>query len=94
MSLHVTFDTLTMTMIGGLGTIAGPILGAVVLTFLSEWLRTLEDVFKMDIRLVLYGLLLILTILFMREGLVGLFKGLAERCRSLPGSRRIGTDHD
>jgi branched-chain amino acid transport system permease protein len=94
LSLHVTFDTLTMTMIGGLGTIAGPILGAVALTFLSEWLRALEDFFKMDVRLVLYGLLLIVTILFMREGLVGLARGITERLGSLPRSRNRGGDHD
>jgi branched-chain amino acid transport system permease protein len=76
MALHTTFDTLTMAMIGGLGTIAGPILGAVVLTFLSEGLRYLEDLFKMEIRLVFYGLLLVLTILFMRGGLVGLFRSI------------------
>jgi len=37
---------------------------------------------------------LILTILFMRGGLVGLIKGLAERIRSLQRSRNIGVDHD
>jgi len=94
MSLHVTFDTLTMTMIGGLGTSVGPILGALVLTFLSEWLRTLEDFFRMDVRLVFYGLLLILTILFMREGLVGAFKGLGERFGRLRRTGNGGADHD
>ena len=79
MALHTTFDTLTMVMVGGLGTIAGPILGAVVLTFLSEWLRYLEDLFKLDIRLVIYGALLILTILFMRGGLIGLIGGIRDR---------------
>ena len=79
MALHTTFDALTMTMIGGLGTTAGPILGAVFLTFLSEWLRYLEDMLKIDIRLVVYGLLLILTILFMREGIVGLINGTREK---------------
>jgi ABC-type branched-subunit amino acid transport system permease subunit len=47
-----------------------------VLTFLSEGLRYLEDLFKMEIRLVFYGLLLVLTILFMRGGLVGLFRSI------------------
>lgn len=79
MALHTTFDTLTMVMVGGLGTIAGPILGAVLLTILSEWLRYLEDMLKMDVRLVIYGLLLILTILFMREGMVGLFRSIQAR---------------
>jgi branched-chain amino acid transport system permease protein len=79
MALHTTFDILTMTMIGGLGTITGPILGAVTLSFLSEWLRYLEDIIKLDIRMVVYGLMLILTILFMREGLVGVISSVTER---------------
>ena len=82
MALHTTFDILTMTMIGGLGTIAGPILGAMTLTFFSEWLRYLEEVIKVDIRLVVYGFMLILTILFMREGLAGVLRRLMDRFRS------------
>lgn len=77
MALHTTFDVLTMTMVGGLGTTAGPIIGAVALTFASEWLRYLEDAFKIDIRLVIYGFLLILTVLFMRQGLLGVFRSAA-----------------
>jgi branched-chain amino acid transport system permease protein len=72
LSLGETFAILTMVMVGGLGTLAGPVLGAILLTFLSEWLRFLEDLVKLDVRLVLYGLLLVLTILFMRGGMVGL----------------------
>ncbi len=87
LALHTTFDVLTMTMVGGLGTFAGPILGAVTLTFLSEWLRDLEAFLKMDVRLVIYGFLLILTILFMREGLVGVIKQTVDRFRSPDGPK-------
>lgn len=73
LGLSETFSILTMTMVGGLGTLTGPVAGALLLTFLSEGLRFLQDMVKIDIRMVLYGLLLILTILFMRNGLVGLF---------------------
>ncbi|MEJ5359809.1 MAG: branched-chain amino acid ABC transporter permease [Desulfobacterales bacterium] len=76
MSLHLTFDVLTMALFGGLGTILGPILGAVTLTFVSEWLRFLEDSIKLDIRLVAYGLILILTVLFMRQGLYGVLRSV------------------
>jgi branched-chain amino acid transport system permease protein len=94
MSLHVTFDALTMTMIGGLGSIGGPILGAVALTFLSEWLRVLEGFLKVDIRLVLYGMLLIFTIMFMREGLVGVIKSLKDRFLGFGRASDGGADHD
>lgn len=90
MALHWTFDTLTMVMVGGLGTIAGPIMGAVALTFLSEWLRYLENILKMDVRLVMYGFLLIVTILFMREGLLGAFRGVVDRLKSSSVSEKRG----
>ncbi len=74
LSLGETFTILTMVMIGGLGTLYGPVVGAVMLTFLSEGLRFLEDIVKLDIRFVIYGALLMVTILFMRNGVVGLFR--------------------
>lgn len=74
LSLGETFTVLTMVMIGGLGTLFGPVIGAVILTFLSEGLRFLEDAVKLDIRFVIYGALLMATILFMRNGIIGLFK--------------------
>ena len=79
LALHNTFDILTMAMVGGLGTLFGPILGAVSITFLSEALRYVEDFIHFDIRLIIYGLLLILTILFMREGLVGVIRDIWTR---------------
>ncbi|MCB2228245.1 MAG: branched-chain amino acid ABC transporter permease [Desulfarculaceae bacterium] len=79
LSLGETFQALTMTMIGGLGTLTGPVLGAVLLTFLSEGLRFVEDIVKMDVRLIIYGALLIVTILFMRGGIVGIWDRWRER---------------
>lgn len=73
LSIGETFTILTMTMLGGLGTLAGPVVGAILLTFLSEGLRFVEDMVKLNVRMVIYGFLLIITILFMREGVVGLF---------------------
>jgi len=74
LSLGETFTVLTMAMVGGLGTLYGPVVGAVLLTFLSEGLRFFEDLVKIDIRFVIYGALLMATVLFMRNGIVGLFQ--------------------
>lgn len=52
--------------VGGLGTFWGPIVGAAVFTFLPEWLRIAERW-----ELVIYGLVLILTILFVPDGIWG-----------------------
>jgi len=84
LSLGETFSVLTMAMVGGLGTIGGPVVGAVLLTFLSEGLRFVEDYVKIDIRLIIYGGLLMVTILFMRNGIVGMCKEVSKRMISKP----------
>lgn len=84
LSLGETFSVLTMVMVGGLGTLGGPVIGAVLLTFLSEGLRFVEDYAKIDIRLIIYGLLLMLTILFMRNGIAGIWKEMIKPIISKP----------
>jgi branched-chain amino acid transport system permease protein len=63
---------LVMVLAGGWGTILGPIIGAIVLTYLPEWLRVLQDY-----RMSLYGAILILIILFMPQGVLGLISRLS-----------------
>ncbi len=79
LGLEETFTILTMATIGGLGTFFGPVVGAVLLTVLSEALRFVEELFDLDIRMVIYGALLVVTIIFMRKGIIGLAKGLFPR---------------
>jgi len=85
LSLGETFSVLTMVMVGGLGTLFGPVIGAVLLTFLSEGLRFLEDIVKIDIRFIIYGALLMLTILFMRNGIAGIFRSASRSDRAGSG---------
>jgi branched-chain amino acid transport system permease protein len=76
LSLHETFTVLTMVVVGGIGTFEGPIIGAVFLTVLSEALRFVEEAINLDIRMVIYGALLMGTIFFMRKGIVGVYYSL------------------
>jgi branched-chain amino acid transport system permease protein len=85
LGLGETMTVLTMALVGGLGTLAGPVVGAVVVTFLSEALRALKDLLDVDIRLVLYGAILMATVLFMRKGIVGLVTPLLARRGSSGG---------
>lgn len=64
-SVAVMVEILAMTLIGGQGTFVGPTVGAFVVTLLLESLRVLGEY-----RLLIYGALLIVLILFMPEGLV------------------------
>jgi branched-chain amino acid transport system permease protein len=59
---------ITFVIIGGGANFLGPLLGAVFLTFLPEFLRV-ADTWEV----VMYGMALMLTILFMPRGLAGFF---------------------
>ena len=60
-----SFSILAMVIVGGMGTLIGPVFGAILLTLLPELLRGIGD-----LRLVVYGLALTLVVLFMPGGLV------------------------
>jgi branched-chain amino acid transport system permease protein len=60
-----SFTILSMVIVGGMGTLIGPVWGAILLTMLPELLRGIGD-----LRLVVYGAALTLVVLFMPGGLV------------------------
>ncbi|MBO6268296.1 MAG: branched-chain amino acid ABC transporter permease [Clostridium sp.] len=62
----VSIQVVSMVVIGGLGTLRGPIFGALLITSLPEILR-----FADDYRELVYGLLLVLMVRFMPQGLIG-----------------------
>jgi branched-chain amino acid transport system permease protein len=73
-TMFETIKVLAMIVIGGMGSIAGGILGAAVLTFGNEWLR-----FSQFFQEIGFGLLLLGAIILMPEGIAGLIRRLAAR---------------
>ncbi len=72
-----SFEILIMIILGGLGSIVGSVLGAIVLTVLPEALRGFAEY-----RMVIYSLLLIVLMITRPQGLLGstvAFKGLRKR---------------
>jgi branched-chain amino acid transport system permease protein len=63
-----TIDAVMGTVLGGLGTVAGPVLGAAALYWLRETLWS----HLLDYHLLVQGVLLIIIVLFVPRGLVGL----------------------
>jgi branched-chain amino acid transport system permease protein len=59
---------LTIIIVGGLGSIVGSIVGAVVITGLPEWLRGLKEY-----RDLAFGGLLLCSLIFMPRGIVGIW---------------------
>ena len=69
-----SFTMMAMVIVGGMGTMIGPVLGAIVLTFLPELLRDFGEM-----RLMIYGLALTLVVLFMPGGMVQAWLTLRSR---------------
>lgn len=63
---------ITMLLFGGSGNLVGPILGAAVITFIQEGLQALADY-----RMLIYGVLLLVIILFQPQGVSGLGKSIS-----------------
>jgi branched-chain amino acid transport system permease protein len=73
---HVSFDALIYIMIGGVGTMVGPIIGTLLFVTIPETLHIAAE-----FRLLLYGLILIVMIIYLPRGIVGWVKDLRGRKR-------------
>lgn len=62
----ITFDLLTYMIVGGIGTFAGPIVGTFLIVIISQNLQFLQDY-----RMLIFGPLLTLLIIFSPRGIVG-----------------------
>lgn len=67
--LHMSIEMLVMVMLGGMGTITGPLLGATVYQGLRGYLIT-SPIFK-NLHLAVAGLFLLLIVLFVPAGAIG-----------------------
>ena len=65
-------EMLLVSMIGGAGTVYGPLVGALLLAFISDITRVLTQI--QGLSLVLYGSLLVVIIAYLPNGLIDLFK--------------------
>jgi branched-chain amino acid transport system permease protein len=70
--LNYSFDPVLITFIGGPGTVIGPVIGSICFVLLKE----LFAISLGQMNVLIFGIVFILTILFLPEGLVGLMKKL------------------
>ena len=94
-----SFDVVAMVVLGGLGSITGSVLAAIVLTILPEGLRYVKDfipegapeMFKRDPRMVIYSIMLIVLMRVRPQGLFGrreLWELLPKRKDTIPKDKR------
>jgi branched-chain amino acid transport system permease protein len=82
-SANWTITAINVVIIGGIGTLLGPIVGAVFATILSESLKDYQS-----IHLIISGLLLILVIRFLPAGIWGQFSRRVSLQRLVASVRR------
>jgi branched-chain amino acid transport system permease protein len=98
-TVDVSVQIVLICIIGGIGTIPGPVVGALVLVPLSEALRSniiAEGIFKLGVsetsavgaflkenlahaHVLIYGVLVVVVILFMPDGVVGFIRALLQK---------------
>ena len=60
-----------MVVLGGMGSLTGSVVGAILVTILPAALRPLQEYTHVDLRMVIYSLSLILLMILRPSGLLG-----------------------
>ena len=71
-----------LTLIGGLGTVLGPVAGAIAILPIESWLRTTFGGLTPGAHMIVLGLVLMLSALFLKHGIVGASQSLCSRFAS------------
>lgn len=66
-----SFEIIIMVVLGGMGSISGSVVAAIFLTTLKEALRPLQEITRIDFRMVIYSLMLIILMLNRPTGIFG-----------------------
>lgn len=89
-SESITFDLVMFLLVGGIGTLSGPLIGTLLLTLATESLQFLQEY-----RMIVFGPLLIVLIIYFPLGLVGYAKTmLAQRRAPKPSAHPDGKPAD
>lgn len=80
LSLEISTELAIVAMLGGAGTLGGPIVGSLILETASE---VFKNVFK-EANLLIYGVLIIVVVLFLPGGIVGTLKLKFRKAAPLP----------
>lgn len=84
MGTELSIDMALMRIIGGQGTVFGPLIGALFLAPLAEITRTYLGGQFAGLHLALYGLVLIIAVLYLPKGLLHLLQQIARRVLGKP----------
>ena len=76
-SIDITLDALLMTIIGGVGTLIGAVIGSGIIEFAHHWLTEMAKTHWIFERwIIFFGIIYILAVMFFPQGIVGTVKNL------------------
>jgi branched-chain amino acid transport system permease protein len=81
LNLEFALLIIIIPMVGGMGTVLGPILGAGLLIPIAEYTRSIFGGGGKGVHLLLYGLIILLITLYEPRGLIGIYRRLKKRYR-------------
>jgi branched-chain amino acid transport system permease protein len=84
-SVTLSIALVVMVAIGGVRSLWGAVLGAVFITILPSFLGGYRQY-----AMLIYGLVLMLALMFMPEGIAGVFTALRDRVRQLHMHKAVG----
>ncbi len=81
-SFPISSEVILMTLLGGLGTLTGPMVGAGLIILLNDYLSSFGEW-----ALISQGIILLIVIIFFRRGLVGELNALKRKMRAKAGPK-------
>ena len=86
-----TFDMIAYLLVGGIGTLMGPLLGTLIITWLTQAVQSLEEY-----RMIVFGPLLVLLVIFFPKGIAGSYQAWRARraSREMSADQRPTTGRD
>jgi branched-chain amino acid transport system permease protein len=81
MSLDMSMKFVLITILGGLGTFYGPLLGAALLIPLQEYSRAYLGGLGGGVDLIIFGLLIIIVVVYQPKGIMGILNRFAKSIR-------------
>ncbi|GLC81874.1 branched-chain amino acid ABC transporter permease [Lacrimispora brassicae] len=84
-NLEYSINYVVMLVIGGLGSVPGNVLGAILVTLVPEFLRFMENYYWL-----VFSIITLLFVIFMPNGMVSLFKGKKRAAKTGKGEQANG----
>ncbi len=84
-NLEYSINYVVMLVIGGIGSVPGNVLGAILVTLVPEFLRFMENYYWL-----VFSIITLLFVIFMPNGIVSLFKGKKRAAKAGKGAQANG----